>query len=156
MPEGEYGIRLTGGRKTIEKRFMVTKEKVSIIKKKKEIEPVFRLIEGEILGRIAMKSNDYPEAIEAYVRYCELRATESTACNLLADAYFKNEDYENALNTLRKSQSLAPDNPMIYKIKGLIYIRQNQNEKGCNNLFRALQLGYLEQYGYDLLVTGDW
>ncbi len=105
----------------------------------------------ELLGRIAIVDQDYPEAILAYRKYCNLQQETASAYNKLGEAYLLNGEYENAMSSLNKSQSLSPVDPMIFKLKGLVYIKQQNHELGCNNLFRAMQLGYLEQYGYDLL-----
>jgi len=102
-------------------------------------------------GRIAMEDRDYPGAINAYGKYCELEPNTGSAYNMLGEAYLMNKDYENSMNALKIAQSLTPNDPMIYKLKGLVYLEQDDHENGCNTLFRAFQLGYLEQYGYDLL-----
>lgn len=105
----------------------------------------------DLLGRIAISDRDYSKAIESYRKYCRLKPESASAHNDLGEAYLLNGDYDNAIYTLNISQSLSPNDPMIYKLKGLVNIEQQLHEKGCNNLFRALQLGYLEKYGYDLL-----
>lgn len=104
-----------------------------------------------LLGSIAINNKNYSEAIIAYKKYCELIPEMAMAYNMLGETYLLNKEYENAMNTINISQSISPNDPMIFKIKGLIYVEQKEYDKGCNNLFRALQLGYLEQYGYDLL-----
>jgi len=105
----------------------------------------------KLSGCIAMEDRDYPGAIHAYSKYCELEPKTGSAYNMLGEAYLMNKDYENSMNALKIAQSLTPNDPMIYKLKGLVYIEQDDHENGCNTLFRAFQLGYLEQYGYDLL-----
>ncbi|MGD2034723.1 MAG: hypothetical protein PVF73_06695 [Bacteroidales bacterium] len=105
----------------------------------------------EVLGRVAKTKKDYPEAIEAYKKYCELNPGSASAHCMLSEGYLLNGDYEKGMENINIAQSLSPEDPMVFKIKGLIYLRKNEFENGCNNLFRALQLGYLEQYGYDLL-----
>ena len=105
----------------------------------------------ELLGRLAIVDQDYPEAILAYRKYCDLQPETASAFNKLGEAYLLNSEYDSAMTTLNRSQSLLPTDPMIFKLKGLVYIKQLKHELGCNNLFRAMQLGYLEQYGYDLL-----
>ena len=74
-----------------------------------------------------------------------------SAFNKLADAYRLDKQYEKAFITLNQSVSLDPMEPQAQKIKGMIYIEMGDMEKGCNTLFRAMQMGYFEKYGYDLL-----
>jgi tetratricopeptide (TPR) repeat protein len=105
----------------------------------------------ELLGRIAIENKNFPEAIRVYEKYTALEPTEPSAFNALADAYRINQQYEQALISLNRSLTLDPMNASSHKIKGLIYISMNEKEKGCNALFRAMQLGYFEKYGYDLL-----
>jgi tetratricopeptide (TPR) repeat protein len=105
----------------------------------------------ELLGRIAIENKDYPEAIKAYEKYTTLNPNTPSAFNDLAEVYRLDKQYERALSTLNHSISIDPMEPATYKIKGLVYIDLGETEKGCNSLFRSMQLGYFEKYGYDLL-----
>jgi tetratricopeptide (TPR) repeat protein len=105
----------------------------------------------ELLGRIAIDDKEYQEAIIVYNKYCDLLPESASAHNKLGEAYLLNAEYDNAMNTLNMSQTLKPEDPMIFKLKGQVYIKMMEQELGCNNLFRAMQMGYLEQYGFDLL-----
>jgi hypothetical protein len=49
MPDGDYKVKLTGGEKSYQKGFSINNKTATIIKKKKEIKPVFRLLNEEIL-----------------------------------------------------------------------------------------------------------
>ncbi|MBN1597052.1 MAG: tetratricopeptide repeat protein [Bacteroidales bacterium] len=106
-----------------------------------------------LIGKIAEKQGDYPLAIDSYEKYLELEPMDADVYNRLADVLYKNNDPTHAISALGKSIELVPANPESYKILGLIYISLKEKEKGCNSLFRAMQLGYLEKYGYDLLDT---
>ncbi len=103
-----------------------------------------------ILGKIASQKKDFPQAKIAFERYAELQPSPD-AYNQLAQVYFETDEYTEALGILNKSIALDPKNPVPYKLKGIIYVEQGSKEVGCDHLFQALQLGYLEKYGYDLL-----
>ncbi|MGD2034722.1 MAG: hypothetical protein PVF73_06690 [Bacteroidales bacterium] len=49
MPDGEYIVKLTGGKEPFEKKFTVENKTATLIKEKKEIKPVFKLINEDIL-----------------------------------------------------------------------------------------------------------
>ncbi len=49
MPEGDYKVKLIGGEKLYEKKFSVNDKTASIIKKKEDVKPVFKLLDEEIL-----------------------------------------------------------------------------------------------------------
>jgi tetratricopeptide (TPR) repeat protein len=105
----------------------------------------------EMLGRIAVENNNFPQAIQAYEKYTSLNVTSPSAFNELADIYRIDKQYEKALNALNRSLSLDPLEPQSHKVKGMVYLDMGETEIGCNTLFRSMQLGYLEKYGYDLL-----
>lgn len=105
----------------------------------------------ELLGRLAIDNKDFPGAIRAYEKYTTLKPTEPSAFNALANAYRIDKQYEKALNAVNRSLTLDPMDPASHKLKGLIYISVDDKDKGCNSFFRAMQLGYFEKCGYDLL-----
>ena len=49
MPEGVYDVKLIGGDKVYEKKFSVEDKTATIIKKQEDIQPVFKLLDEEIL-----------------------------------------------------------------------------------------------------------
>jgi tetratricopeptide (TPR) repeat protein len=104
----------------------------------------------EIMGRIAVEKKDFKLAIVAYTKLCTLIPGPESYYKL-ADAHFRSVDYTNAMHALNKAISLDPGDPAPYKLKGIIYIEQGNKELGCDHLFQAMQLGYFEKYGYDLL-----
>jgi tetratricopeptide (TPR) repeat protein len=105
----------------------------------------------ELLAKITFESKDYNKAIEAIKKYSTYKPNDNTAFNFLAEIYLQMSDYDNALVAVNRSISICPSDPAPFKIKGLVYFAKGQAEEGCNNLFRAMQMGYFEKYGYDLL-----
>ncbi len=49
MPEGDYKVKLTGSAKTFEKRFAIHNNIAMVVKEKEEVQPVFKLINEDIL-----------------------------------------------------------------------------------------------------------
>lgn len=49
MPDGDYRVKLLGGEKLYEKKFSVSDNTATIIKKKVDIKPVFKLLNEKIL-----------------------------------------------------------------------------------------------------------
>lgn len=104
-----------------------------------------------LLGELAQSNQDFPKAISAFEKYASLTPEDISAYNRVANIYLNNQQYEKAFQSLNSALLVAPSDPESIKIRGLIYIAQGKTEMGCNTLFRAMQLGYFEKYGYDLL-----
>lgn len=104
----------------------------------------------DILGGISFEKRDYVQASIAFEKYVSLSPT-AQSFKQLAEVYFILKEYQKAMTALNKSIEIDPSDPEPYKVKGIIYIEQGRRENGCNQLFGAMQLGYFEKYGYDLL-----
>jgi tetratricopeptide (TPR) repeat protein len=105
----------------------------------------------ELLGRISVDNKDFPKAIESFKKFCTLKPTDARIASLLAQAYLEVKDYPEALLSVNHALTLDPSDPANYKLKGMILLEKGQVEEGCNCFFKAMQLGYLEKNGYDLL-----
>lgn len=60
MPEGEYVVRLTGGDKLYERKFTVSNKIADLVQNKKDVRPVFKLTDENILiiSYLNAKDND--------------------------------------------------------------------------------------------------
>jgi tetratricopeptide (TPR) repeat protein len=105
----------------------------------------------ELKGTIARENGNFDEAVKAIGQYTKINPTDSKAYNSLAETYLDMKVYDKAIFNVNTAIALEPTNANSFKIKGMIYLTQNQTEEGCNNLFKALQLGYLENVSYDIL-----
>lgn len=105
----------------------------------------------ELRGKIASDNKKYSEALSDFEQYSKIKTTDPKAFSQLAETYLSLKEFDKALYSINTSINLQPQNPYGYKIKGLIYLEQKQVEEGCNNLFKALQMGYLENVSYDML-----
>jgi tetratricopeptide (TPR) repeat protein len=104
-----------------------------------------------LYGLIYMENKDYKQAIETLNKYCNMVTNDPKALSMLAVAYYETKDLQNALISINRAITLNPSDPANYKIKGSILFEKGQTEEGCNCTFKAMQLGYLEKYSYDLL-----
>ncbi len=120
------------------------------VKEMLDIQPDFARA-YELTGKICMERGEFPDAIEAFEKNAALKPNDFSSFNLLAEAFLNNQDYESALANVRKAIALYPSEPVAHKLSGLIYMRQGEPDKACNSLFKAMMLGYLEKYDYDLL-----
>jgi tetratricopeptide (TPR) repeat protein len=105
----------------------------------------------ELQGRISMEAKDYLNAIESFKRFCVLKPSDTEAQYLLAQANMESKDFTDALIAINHAITLNPIEPANFKLKGLILSEQGLEEESCNCFFKAMQLGYLEKHGYDLL-----
>lgn len=122
----------------------------NILEKIRVIEPEFSPA-YELSGEIASGEKKFDQAIRDFDQFVKLNPTNPGGFCQLAQIYLSVKEFDKALFNINTSINLQPTNPAGYKVKGLIYLQQNQIEEGCNNLFKALQLGYLENVSFDLL-----
>lgn len=125
-------------------------EAVNTIKKAIALNPDYAPV-YKLYGEIAHQNQDFPQAISAYNEYISLNPKNSSVYNLLASLYLETMQLNEAMLTLNTSLTIDPQDSKTYKIKGMVYIMKGEQEKGCNTLFRAMQLGYFEKYDYGLL-----
>ena len=105
----------------------------------------------ELLGRILIENKDYTKAIEAINKFCSLKPNNAKAYNLLAQTYYEMKEFSDAIVAVNHAITLDPGDPLNYKIKGSVLLEKGQTDEGCNCLFKAMQMGYLEKCSYDLL-----
>lgn len=105
----------------------------------------------KMLGLILIKMDKNKEAIEFLNKGLKFTPKDAELYCHLGHANYKEKDYNLALSNISKSLNINQDNPVAYKIRALVYLELNQEEKACNDFFKSLQLGYIEKYGYDVL-----
>ena len=117
-----------------------------IIKGDPQYAPAYNL-----LGSIERDKGEFEKAIDAYNTYLTLNPKSGETYINLAEVFLKMNKYDLALLNANKALTFLPDEPQVFKIKSEIYFGQGLNDEGCDNLFRAFQLGYIEKYGYEAL-----
>jgi Flp pilus assembly protein TadD len=93
----------------------------------------------------------YKNAISVFHSYLEVRKDDIEVMNNLALAYYEDGQYSEGLGILNKVLSINLNDVKAYKNRALIFIKLDKVELACNDLFTAMQMGYIEQYGYDIL-----
>ena len=100
---------------------------------------------------------DYKGAIEDYIVAINMSSDDNDAftyCNM-AHAQMKLKNYKEALNNIKLSLSLDSINPYAYRNKALIFIELNNKHVACSDLHRAIEFGYTEKFGNDVLELID-
>jgi tetratricopeptide (TPR) repeat protein len=65
-------------------------------------------------------------------------------------AKLKMDDLEGAMADINKSIGLSADNSYAFRNRALVYIAQNKNSLACEDINKALALGFAESYGEEL------
>ncbi len=106
---------------------------------------------NKLYGDIYYNRKNYEKATGFYEKYILNSPGDIEALNRLALSYMMLKKYDKAIKYCNTSLSQDAVNPETNKIRGMIYLAVDNKEEGCNCLFRALEQGYINQYGYDLL-----
>jgi tetratricopeptide (TPR) repeat protein len=117
-----------------------------ILKYKPEQEEVYLK-----LGIRYIEKKNYKDAEQYLKQYVEKNSKNPEVYNHLAYIDLKTGEFQEALKYLSHSLVLQPINPRAYKNMALIYQELGQTKNACNNLFKSLQQGYIEEFGYDVL-----
>jgi tetratricopeptide (TPR) repeat protein len=105
-----------------------------------------------LLGELYLNNNNQLDlAYKNYKMAAQLQPNNIDVLNQLGEICYEKNEFDNGMKWLHKATILDPDRPDTYKIKALHYFNIKEYEQGCNTLFKALQLGYIEKYGYDAL-----
>ncbi|HEX2934897.1 MAG TPA: tetratricopeptide repeat protein [Bacteroidales bacterium] len=105
----------------------------------------------KLLGNIYHTQKNYSQAETAYNKYCSMVINDAEVLQDLSALCLENKDYDKARTYIERAITLFPSEPLNFKILAMIFLESGRNEEGCNNMFKAFQLGYLEKYGYDAL-----
>lgn len=117
-----------------------------VIQKKASFSDAYKKI-----AEVECSRKNYSNAVVILKKYQALRADDKTVHAILSSIYLESNDFDNAIKVIKQAIATDPLDPVNYKVLGTIYLKQERKEEGCNSLFKAFQLGYLEKYGYDIL-----
>jgi tetratricopeptide (TPR) repeat protein len=120
------------------------------------LEKIQKINEGyppvyHIYGNLYFENRNYLKAAENYEKYLIHQPSDAAVLNKTCFSYYSIKDYENARIAINRSLTCDPKNPESYKLKGMILLETGVKEEGCDFLFRAFQLGYIEKVGKDLI-----
>jgi len=91
----------------------------------------------DLLGTAYAKSNDFPEAEEAFQQAVTLEPDEVSHRKGLAQAFLSDHKYPQALSQYERLAKLEPDNAEDYLRMSQIYRHLNQLDKSESNLMQA-------------------
>ena len=103
-------------------------------------EEVYDALGSLYLGELAKT----PEAIEAFQTVIQLAPNHARAHQMLGIAYFRQNEYQNAINALRRAIELEPtaldNNYHPYYDLGIVYLKQNRFDDAIALFKQAIQL----------------
>jgi len=104
------------------------------------------------IGWVYQEQGDYKTAIEYYTKYIN-SDNDDAAIGYSNRAYnrLKLGDIKGAEEDVALSIKLLPKNAYVYKVRGLIYLEQNQKDKACEAFKTAIDQGYTQLYGNEVL-----
>ncbi len=109
------------------------------------------------MGFLALRLENFPEAITWFTKALEVKADDAVVMNNLGYAQFREGDTEAALTNVQRSIELYPSNSYAYRNLGLIQQSKGLKNEACTAFEAALRLGFTQQYGpevEDLRKTG--
>jgi tetratricopeptide (TPR) repeat protein len=103
------------------------------------------------LGFQYTKLGKYKEAIEFFDKALSIEKDEPLTLNNRGLAKYYLTDYKGALNDINKSISIYPANSYAFKNRALVYIALKQTDKACIDIQAALDKGFTEMYGNEVI-----
>ncbi len=103
------------------------------------------------LGFQYTKLGKYKEAIEYFDKALTFEKDEPLSLNNRGLAKYYLKDYKGAEDDINKSISIYPENSYAYKNRALVYIALSNKEKACKDIKEALDKGFTEMYGPEVL-----
>ncbi|SFO88132.1 Tetratricopeptide repeat-containing protein [Chitinophaga sp. YR627] len=102
------------------------------------------------LGYRYMDLGDYKMAIRQFKRMLEVAPDDPLGYNNMGYAKYKMNDLKGALKDIEHSIQLLPENSYAYRNRALVYLAMKETDKACENLHKAVDLGYTPMYGDDV------
>ncbi len=92
----------------------------------------------------------YDKSAAIFEKILAEKPDEAYTLNNQSYNYLKMGKLKEALALVDKSIKLMPYNSYAYKNRALIYIEMDKTKKACEDLARAVELGFTEQYGSEV------
>lgn len=109
------------------------------------------------LGFLYIEQNLYAKAVPCFNKVIENSSKKDPSfSNMVTLAYaYSNRgfcrsntgQYKEALKDFEKSIELYPENSYVFKNRALLYLKTNKGQEACEDLVKALALGFTRQYG---------
>ncbi len=99
-----------------------------------------------LYGKIHMESGDYLRALRSLNRALDLNKTKAEYYIARGESYYNSRTYKYADNDLSMALDLDPRNPDAYYIKGLIAVKQGDQDHACYCFRKAFRFGKKEAF----------
>ncbi len=131
----------------IEKAIQISKE---IIASEPQSLPIIANI-----GYLYLDSNKPDSAIYYFEKANGLQPDHPILLNNLGNSYYLKGKLSKALNLIERSISILDTNPYAFRNRALVLIALNRTKEACEDIDKAIELGYLEMYGDDVRELKD-
>jgi tetratricopeptide (TPR) repeat protein len=101
-------------------------------------------------GYIYQQTEDYTKSIYYYKKALKIEPNNFIALNNLGYSKFLNGNVEEGLVDINASIKINASNSFAYRNRALIYIKKEEKEKACTDLYVAKALGFTDQYGKEV------
>ncbi len=98
---------------------------------------------------VKQKTGDYKGAIEDYNIYIDSfkQKDDGFVYSNMGYCKYMLNDFEAAMSDINKSLELNANNPMAYKNRALVYLSTENIDIACDDLHKALELGFTKKFG---------
>lgn len=94
---------------------------------------------------------EYAKSITFFDKALEMKPEEPLSYNNRGYNKLKLGDLKGAMQDVEKSISLYPENPYAYRNRALIHLAKGKTKKVCSDLETAIEKGFTERYGDEVL-----
>jgi tetratricopeptide (TPR) repeat protein len=115
-----------------------------------EVDSTFYPAYGNI-GFKYQEMGQYDKAIEYFNKVLEMSPDEPLGYSNRSYCRLKTGDIKGAKSDIEKSLKLYPGNSYAYRIRALIYLEEGKTDKACEDFRTALNKGFTEMYGDEVL-----
>lgn len=125
-------------------------EKVGYFQRIIDTDSSFYLVHVNI-GFHYLGEEKYQEALEEFEAVLEVDSTQAHTLNNKSFALLKLNRFDEAMTFVNKSLSYGPNNAYAYRNRALIKLEMGKKQSACEDLFKAKELKFTEEYGNEVL-----
>lgn len=103
------------------------------------------------LTELHIEDKNFAKALEYAKSACRIDDQSAVVNNYIGYIYYNMGNYPEAISYITKSLDTDPNNFNAFKNRALVYFKLNAVNKACDDLFKSMQVGYLETKKYDVL-----
>jgi tetratricopeptide (TPR) repeat protein len=106
-------------------------------------------------GYIYQRQGNYEKSITYYKKALKLDPLSFIAWNNMGYSKFLNGNVEEGLLDVNKSILLNAKNSYAFRNRALIYLKKENTDKACEDLYMAKYLGFTDEYGNEVINLID-